>query len=150
MAGSGKGETVSQAQHQGVLLDTSIWIRYLRRGGDEDIKAEVKRVLLAERVFTCWVVKAELLVGARNEEAFERLRADLEALEEIPITPEVWLGAARLGCTLRRSGLTVPLPDLLIAQAAMVGKLQLWHADEHFERIKQVVPLETKPFIEGR
>ena len=62
---------MSQAQHQGVLLDTSIWIRYLRRGGDEDIKAEVKHVHLAERVFTCWVVKAELLVRARDDQAFE-------------------------------------------------------------------------------
>ena len=97
MAGGGKGK-MSQAQHQGVLLDTSIWIRYLRRGGDEDIKAEVKRVLLAERVFTCWVVKAELLVRARDDEAFERLSADLEALEEVPITPGgvAWRCAARL------------------------------------------------------
>lgn len=150
MAGSGKSKLVNETHHRGVLLDTSIWVRYLRPGGYEDIKAEVKRVLLAERVFTCWVVKAELLVGARDDEAFERLSAELGALEEIPITPEVWLGAARLGYNLRRRGLTVPLPDLLIAQAAVVGKLQLWHADEHFEKIKEVVSLETMPFIEGR
>jgi predicted nucleic acid-binding protein len=37
------------------------------------------------------VVKAELLVGARDEEAFERLSRDLEALEGIPVTKEVWL-----------------------------------------------------------
>mgnify|MGYP000117921209 CR=1 FL=1 len=150
MAGSGKGQAVRQPQRKGVLLDTSIWVRYLRRGGDREIKAEVKRILSAERVFTCWVVKAELLVRARDDEAFERLSADLEALEEVPITPEVWLEAARLGYTLRRGGLNVPLPDLLIAQAAIAGELQLWHADEHFEYIKQLVPLETKAFIKSK
>lgn len=147
MAGNGEGAKVNEVRHQGILLDTSIWIRYLRPQGDEDIKAEVKRILLSERVFTCWVVKAELLVRARDEESFERLNADLEALEEIPLTKEVWLGAARLGNTLRRRGLTIPLPKLLITQVALMEKLQLWHADEYFEQIKGVVPLETKPFI---
>ncbi|MBC7109317.1 MAG: PIN domain nuclease [Methanomassiliicoccales archaeon] len=147
MAGNGKGAAVNETRLQGILLDTSVWIRYLRPEGDEDIKAEVKRVLLSERVFTCWVVKAELLVGARDEESFERLNADLEALEEIPLTKELWLGAARLGHMLRRKGITVPLPDLLIAQVALMEKLELWHADEHFEHVKGVVPLETKPFI---
>jgi len=147
MAGNSKNEGINKARHQGVLLDTSIWICYFRPQGDEELKAQVKRVLLAERVFTCWVVKAELLVGARDEEAFEQLSRDLEALEEIPITDEVWLGAARLGHTLRRNGITVPLPDLLIAQVAIAEKLELWHADEHFEQIKKVVPLETKAFM---
>jgi len=147
MAGNGKNEEINQAQHQGVLIDTSLWIRYFRPQGDEEVKAQVKRALFGERVFTCWVVKAELLVGARDEEAFEQLSKDLEALEEIPITDEVWLGAARLGHTLRRNGLTIPLPDLLIAQIAIVEKLVLWHADEQFEQIKKVVPFETKAFI---
>ena len=147
MAGNSKNERISQARQQGVLLDTSLWIRYFRPRGAEEVKAQVKRALLAERVFTCWVVKAELLVGARDEEAFERLSRDLEALEEIPITKEVWLGAARLGYTRRRNGITVPLPDLLIAQLAIAEKLELWHVDEHFEEIKRVVPFETKAFM---
>ncbi|MBC7217795.1 MAG: PIN domain-containing protein [Candidatus Caldatribacterium sp.] len=87
------------------------------------------------------------MVGARDDEAFERLSADLEALEEVPITPEVWLEAARLGYILRRKGIIVPLPDLLIAQVAIAEKLWLWHADEHFERIKEVAPLETRSFV---
>jgi predicted nucleic acid-binding protein len=87
------------------------------------------------------------LVGARDEEAFEQLSIDLKASEEIPITKEVWLGAAQLGYTLRRNAITVPLPDLLIAQVAIAEKLELWHADEHFEEIKRVVPFETKAFM---
>jgi len=79
-------------------------------------------------------------VGARDEEAFEQLSKDLEALEEKPITDEVWLGAARLGHTLRRNGITVPLPDLLIAQVAIAEKLVLWRAHEHFERSRERCP----------
>ena len=139
---------MSKIQCQGVFLDTSVWIHYFRPQGDEVIKTEIKSVLLAEQVFTCWVVKAELLAGAKDEEAFAYLSSILEALEEISLTPEVWLETARLGYNLRRRGLTIPLPDLLIAQAAAGEKLQLWHADEHFEYIKEIIPLETRPFIE--
>jgi len=84
------------------------------------------------------------LVGARDEEAFEQLCRDLE---EIPITKEVWLGAASLDIPCGANGITVPLPDLLIAQVAIAEKLELWHADEHFEEIKRVVPFETKVFM---
>ena len=138
---------MSKIRCRGVFLDTSVWIHYFRPQGDEAIKTEVKHALLAESVFTCWVVKTELLVGAKDEDAFDRLSSILEALEEIPLTPEVWLEAARLGYNLRRRGLTVPLPDLLIAQVAAREKLELWHADEHFEYIKEIIPLGTKSFI---
>jgi len=138
---------MSKIQCQGVFLDTSVWIHYFRPQGDEVIKTEIKSVLLAEQVFTCWVVKAELLAGAKDEEAFVYLSSIFEALEEISLTPEVWLEAARLGYNLRRRGLTIPLPDLLIAQAAAGEKLQLWHTNEHFEYIKEIIPLETRPFI---
>ena len=77
-------------------------------------------------------------------------RQDLDAMEDVPITSEVWLKAAHLGHTLRHQGLTVPLPDLLIAQVALEEKLWLWHADEHFEYIKEIIPLKTRPFIKGK
>ena len=41
---------------------------------------------------------------------------------------------------MRRQGLTIPLPDLLIAQAAMEGNFVLWHIDEHFERMSRYSP----------
>jgi len=110
------------------------------------VKAQVKRSFGRARLHLLGD-EGGALVGARGEEAFERLSRDLEALEEIPITKEVWLGAARLGYTLRRNGITLPLPDLLIAQVAIAEKLELWHADEHFEEIKRVEPFEIKAFM---
>jgi len=107
------------------------------------VKAQVKRSFGRARLHLLGD-EGGALVGARDEEAFEQLCRDLE---EIPITKEVWLGAARLGYTPRRNGITLPLPDLLIAQVAIAEKLELWHADEHFEEIKRVVPFETKAFM---
>ena len=61
---------MSETQRRGVFLDTSVWIHYFRPWGDEVIKTEVKRAPLAEQVFTCWVVKTELLVGGKGRGGF--------------------------------------------------------------------------------
>ncbi|MDR5695931.1 MAG: PIN domain-containing protein [Armatimonadota bacterium] len=131
----------------GILIDTSVWVRYLRPQGYEKLKAEVEKVLAAGVAFTCWVVKAELLVGAKDEKAFEQLLSGLQALEEVALSPELWKAAARLGHLLRRQGFIIPLPHLLIAQAAIFAGLELWHADEHFERIQQASSLRTRSFL---
>ncbi len=133
-----------------VLVDTSVWVLYLRTGRHGNVKTAVRDVLDRQDVRTCWVIKAELLVGARDDEAFENLAQRLAALPEVPIDASIWEGGARLGNRLRREGLLVPLPDLLIAQTAVAQNIALWHADEDFERIRQLVPLKTRNFLEQR
>lgn len=130
-----------------IMLDTSIWIRYLRPQGWGSLKAEVQRALAGEHILTCWVVKTELLTGTRDKEGFERLRANLQALEDVPLTEAIWEAAARLGQALRLQGFTIPLSDLLIAQAAIKADLLLWHADEHFEQIRRASSLQTRQFL---
>ena len=131
----------------GILLDTSTWICYLRPHGWDDLKMAVQQVLTVEQVYTCWVVMAELLIGARDERGFTQLFETLRALPEIPVTDRVWEAAARLGYTLRRRGVTVPLPDLVIAQAAITCDLTLWHVDDHFEYLRRHSPLQTQSFV---
>lgn len=138
---------MKEAQSRGILLDTSVWVRYLRPQGYEELKAEVEKALAVGSAFTCWVVKAELLVGAKDERAFEQLLSGLQALEEVALGPELWEAAARLGHLLRRQGFMIPLPDLLIAQAAISAALELWHADEHFERIREASSLRARSFL---
>lgn len=127
-----------------VLLDSSIWVRHLRRSGPTKIKRAVREALVQRSVATCWVVKAELLAGARDSPASDALLDALQGVPEIPITEAIWLAAARLGQALRRQGLTIALPDLLIAQCAISSNRVLWHVDQHFEWIRQHGSLETR------
>ena len=83
-------------------------------------------------------------MGTRNDAGFRKLDKLLDALPEVPIDDGVWREAARLGSDLRRHGITVPLPDLLIAEAAIQAEIELWHADNHFEEITKLVTLNTK------
>jgi len=129
------------------LLDTSIWIHYLRSDGQQKLKTAVKRALIEGRVLSCSVVKTEILVGSRDEKSFAKLSEHLEAVPDIPIDGTVWEGAARLGYTLRKKGITIPLPDLLIAEATMQREAVLWHVDNHFEELCTIVPLRTRSFL---
>ncbi len=138
------------ATQQPILVDTSLWVRYLQPAGWEELKEELARLLDQGSLLTCWVVKAELLVGARNAGAFDRLLESLHALDEVALTPEVWEGAARLGQKLRLKGFSVPLPDLLIAQAAAAAGAELWHADAHFDRVVEASRLKARSFLEKR
>jgi predicted nucleic acid-binding protein len=121
MAGNSKNERVSQARQQGVLLDTSLWIRYFRPRGDEKVKAQVKRSFGRAGL--------HLLGGEGGAFGGRKGRRGLRAAEQrfgsfgrnTHHQGSVAWGA-RLGYTLRRNGITVPLPDLLIAQLAISEK----------------------------
>ncbi len=145
MARVGRGMS---APRQPILVDTSLWVRYFQPTGWEELKEELARLLDQGSLLTCWVVKAELLVGARNAGAFDRLLESLQSLDEVALTPEVWEGAARLGHKLRLKGFSVPLPDLLIAQAAAVAHAEVWHADADFDRVVEVSRLKARSFLE--
>ena len=132
---------------QGILLDTSVWICYLRPTGWEDVKESVRQALLEGHVYTCWVIKAELLIGTRDDRSYEQLKTSLEAMAEVPVTEETWASAAQMGYELRRQGLTVPLPDLLIAQVARQSSLLLWHVDKHLETLARRFDVATQSFL---
>jgi len=129
-----------------ILVDSSVWIHYFRRSGRRQVKEALTEALAKGQVTMCWVVKAELLVGTADDARFRKLNSLLDALPDAPINSGVWQDAARLGADLRRGGVTVPLPDLVIAQAAMRAGIELWHADNHFEEIRKLAPLRTRDF----
>jgi predicted nucleic acid-binding protein len=133
----------------GVLLDTSAWIAFFAPTGHSLLKSEVRGALQEERVYTCPVVTCELLVGARDRKAFAKLADLLAALPAAPIDRETWGRAADLGFSLRRKGHSVPLPDLLIAEACRDASVALWHLDEHFETIARHTRIQTRSFSQS-
>lgn len=131
----------------GVLLDTSAWIAFFSPVGHDALKSEVRTALEEERVFTCAVVRTELAVGARDRAGFRKLGGLLQSLPQIPIDDDVWSRAAALGFALRRKGRSIPLSDLLIAEACGFRALELWHLDEHYEAIRTHSGLATRSFL---
>ena len=129
------------------ILDSSVWVCYLRPHGWEELKTEVRRSLEEGRVATCRPVIAELLIGARDDQAFGHLRDLLQTLPRVSTSENVWEDAAQLGQSMRLKGVGIPLPDLLISQAAIRSGLILWHVDAHYERVRRFSSLHTRSFL---
>jgi predicted nucleic acid-binding protein len=129
-----------------ILADTTIWIRAFRAKSREDIsvKEKLQHGLKSRQIYTCWVIKTELLAGARDEQDYEDWLLRLGVIPEIELTPSVWRQAARLCFLLRRKGYLMPLPDILIAAAALEGGCSLWCLDTDFERIAAVSKLRIE------
>lgn len=125
-----------------ILVDTSVWVHYLR--GEATAHVQVLKDLLAgeEIVGTAPIILQEILQGADSEERFETWRryfADLWCYApEHPV--ETHIAAARLYQACRRAGKTPRSSnDCLIAQIAIENKLALLHNDRDFDAIASVV-----------
>ena len=118
-----------------MLIDTSSWIHFLRRDGDESARRRVSAALEAGTARWCALVRLELWNGARGAREkgvlleFERLIPELET------SPAVWDEAVALARRCRSAGVTVPATDVLIAACAAHHGAVLEHADADFTLI---------------
>ena len=126
-----------------ILVDTSVWIGYLR--GDER-PAVARLEALLDRgapVAVTSIVAQELLQGVATPEAFERLERYLASQRRVEPS-DAWHGAveaARIFGACRAAGFTVRSTlDCLIARIAIEHGIPLLHDDRDFEAIARVAP----------
>ncbi|MCX8085814.1 MAG: PIN domain-containing protein [Rhodocyclaceae bacterium] len=134
------------------LVDTSVWIDYLRgRAGPhvdflDSLLAHPLAVGLSE------VIYLEILQGARDVEAFERLRRyfSSQRFYGFADSRQSYEAAARLFLDCRRQGITVRSTlDCLIAQCALENALVLLHNDRYYLALGQCAPaLRQKHFLD--
>jgi hypothetical protein len=117
-----------------VIVDTSVWLQALNVGTSVE-RREVDKLLAINEVAMVGIVMAEVLRGARNEGEFERLRLRLAEVPFLPETKETWTRVGAVAYQLKRRGLTVPLPDVLIGAIALEHGQEVYTQDEHFRRI---------------
>jgi len=125
------------------LVDSSVWIEYLRPKGSPDVKERVRTILQKEEMVSCGIIVVEILRGARNERDFESLKESLMSLPQIPIDDTVIERASRWGFSLDRKGRVVSTTDLIIASAAY-KRARLLHSDRDFNTIASIVDLEQE------
>jgi predicted nucleic acid-binding protein len=123
-----------------VLVDSSLWVHQLRKGGDLAKRERVNSLLQSGVAAWCPPVRLELWRGVTNDAERKTLRRYEALLPGYAISPAVWDRAVRLADRGRAAGVTVPLADLLIFACAQEHGLDLAHDDAHFE---QLAKLET-------
>lgn len=131
-----------------VLVDTSVWIGIFARPPRVDLESTVS----LDQVVTCLPVVQEVLQGFRDEAAFRVARDAMRALPivESPMEESLFIEAANLYRTARRSGITVRSSvDCLIAICALRNGLTVLHADRDFGMIARIEPLDEQEISPG-
>ncbi len=133
------------------LVDTSVWIDYIR-AEDTAAVAFLDRLLATpQAVGLCDQVYMELLQGARSEASFLKLQRyfSTQTFYRFVRPRQSHEAAAWIYFNCRRQGITLRSSvDCLIAQCALEHRLILLHHDKDFSHLAGVVPdLQQKHFL---
>ena len=120
-----------------VIIDTSVWIAFFRFSHSPE-KPSVLHLLDEERVMLVGIVLSELIQGARSTQEQEDLQDTLIALPYLEMTPHTWLLTGEMGGELRGKGVTVGMPDLIVAALAQEYDCQVYSLDSDFRRIPNI------------
>ena len=130
-----------------VLIDTSVWVPFLRKSPPTAVRDEVDRLLAEDRVAIFPMIRLELLGGTKSTREFERLGSRLDALRQIPVDEANWEMAAEVAFKLRQRGKAIPYTDILIGSAAILADVLLLHADRHFDVMAKDTDLRVKSLV---
>ena len=123
---------------RGVVIDTSIFIDYLRAKNKEKTKLQT----LPNDTFVCVssITLYELYMGATNPQKWIDVTTLTDSLQVLPFNKEVAEKAATIYQDLRRSNNIIEFRDIFIAATAIVYTLPVWSTNKkHFNRIKDLI-----------
>src|SRR5262249_16210868 len=103
-----------------ILVDTSVVIDW-SRGRD----AKLRLLMPSLPAALCGVTQAEILLGSRDPAHRQKLVADLAAFRFVPIPDRLWITVGDNLAALRAKGLTVPLPDVVIATLGIENDMEV-------------------------
>jgi predicted nucleic acid-binding protein len=119
-----------------VLADSSFYIHALREGRDP-----LKALALAAAtrdLAICGIVRCEVGRGIKVPKVLRRFQATWNVMINVPTDNRLWEAVETTAWKLDRSGVTLPLTDLVIACCAQrIGAVVLTY-DQHFGRIPGV------------
>lgn len=119
------------------LIDSSIWISYLRPQPAARLVAAVHEALKAGEAAVATPIVAEVLAGIRDASEYAARQTDFRALPHVATDGEVGYTAARIGRALAGAGKTSKTVDLILAAASIHSGAELWSLpDEHYEDIR--------------
>ncbi len=113
------------------LVDTSVWVEFLR-GEKVTIKKRLENLLDENRAVVAGIILAELLTGIHNDKDRDFLEESFLGMPFLEATRDIFAMAGKMGATLRKKGITLPISDLLIAALAKAHSLTVLTLDNHF------------------
>ena len=126
-----------------ILIDTSILIGYFKGYKGEPYNKLDRFIEQNVPLGICNQVYQEVLQGAKNEKEFVLLNEYLNTLDfyDLRYGKKSYENAAWMYYKCRKAGITIRSTiDLIIAQTAIDNNLLLFHNDNDFIQISQIIP----------
>lgn len=121
-----------------VLVDTSIWVDYLRGGNDS---AEVDALIDENLVVTNDIILAELVPYLKVRKQISVIKL-LQEINRIPLQIN-WDEIVEFQVRCLKAGTNgVGIPDLIIAQNAKQKNCKIYSLDKHFRLLSQVIKVK--------
>lgn len=120
-----------------VLVDTSVWVDFLRARSDPPWRDHLAGLLRRDEVSIVAPVAAELLYGVRGERERRVVLELAGAVRHAPLDASTWLAAGDLGRSWRERGRTLSLVDALLVVVARRDGTPLWSLDGDFDALEQ-------------
>lgn len=119
------------------LIDSSVWISYLRPKPHPQIVEAVRSALAAGEAAIAAPIVVEVLSGIRDSQEYAARMADFRAMPRLDTGPETPYIAARIGRALAERGKKGTTVDLLLVGSSIEADAELWSLpDDHFEEIR--------------
>ena len=116
-----------------MLIDSSFYIDALRH--QRVLPLLLRDWLVAGRLWTCGIIRVEVLRGIRNDKVKTDLSLMFDVMNDIPTDNDLWRSTAELGWKLDRRGIVLPASDLIIASCAIQANIPVLTLDHDFSRI---------------
>jgi len=122
------------------LIDSSIWISYLRPKPNAALVATVRLALEKDEGAIAAPIVAEVLAGIRDPSEYALRESDFKALPHIAVDGDAGYIAARIGRALSAAGRRGNTIDALLAAGAIHAGAELWSLPEsHYEGIRKIL-----------
>ena len=127
-----------------ILVDTSVWIDYLRDTSTAPV-TRLRGLIGQEELLVGDLILCEVLQGVGSSAQARRIEAALREFELVSLSdPDLAVAAAENYRLLRGRGITVRTTvDLLIGTFCIERGHSLLHADRDFEPMERFLGLQT-------
>jgi predicted nucleic acid-binding protein len=125
-----------------LLVDTTVWIDFFRNDDSPQVKILERALNDRMDIFTCDIIKMEILQGIVGEKEFLSVQRALDPFICLPVSSAQYMLAADIYRLGRKAGYTIRKSiDCIIAAVAIENTLQLVHNDRDFDAIARFTRL---------
>ncbi|MEM6910089.1 MAG: PIN domain-containing protein [Verrucomicrobiota bacterium] len=120
------------------LIDSSAWIEATRKDGDPETTKEVTILLETSQAAMTEPVWMEVYRGLNGKKENARFVSARALCHWLHFDAECWEEATQVGRLCLRSGLNIPLGDILVFSCAERHGVDLLERDRHFAMLRKI------------